>query len=179
MWKKLAGYIPISFASFCFFTIIFHTIVKASTNMTHNPAPTHQTITHTPTHVSPTITPSQTQTPTPSPIPTVTPTSTPTPQPTIAVVSDLESLFSKYAAMYHIDKELLKKIARCESGFNTNAINNIYTGMFQFAERTWISVRNAMGLDSNPDLRKNAEEAIKTSAYMLSRGQQNAWPNCK
>lgn len=113
-----------------------------------------------------------------TPTPTIAPTSTPVPTP-IPVVTDLETLFTKYADEFHVDKEELKKIARCESGFNTQAVAGDYLGMFQFATRSWISVRTAMGLDQNPDLRRNAEESIRTTAYMLARGQQNAWPNCK
>lgn len=114
-----------------------------------------------------------------TPTETPTPTVTPVPQPTIAVVTDLEALFSKYSDAYHADKELLKKIARCESGFNTTSNNSgIYLGMFQFATQTWINARAAMGMDTNPDLRINAEEAIRTAAYMIANGRQASWPNC-
>lgn len=123
-----------------------------------------------------------TATPTPSPLPTATPTplptATPTPIPTIAVVADLETLFTKYSDEYHVDKEQMKHIAKCESNFNSQSDAGLYTGMFQFAAQTWISNRTAMGLDANTDLRKNVEESIRTAAFMLSRGQQNAWPNC-
>lgn len=122
----------------------------------------------------------------PTTIPTVTPTNEPTstPQPTpvkptIPVVADLETLFAKYSDEFHADKELLKKIARCESGFNATSNNSgMYLGMFQFAAQTWISNRTAMGLDTNTDLRMNPEEAIRTAAYMIARGRQGAWPNC-
>lgn len=134
---------------------------------------------------SPTETQSEpTTTPLPTATPTLAPTSTPQPtptlaQPTVAVVADLDTLFTKYSNEYGADKELLKRIARCESGFNTNSNNSgMYLGMFQFATQTWISNRSAMGVDTNPDLRTNAEEAIKTAAYMISKGRQSAWPNC-
>lgn len=136
-------------------------------------------------------------TPTPSPItlkelqaepevttlPTVAPTvevsPTVTPQPIIPVVTDLESLFTKYSGEFGVEKDLLKKIAQCESGFNTNSNNSgIYLGMFQFSASTWTSNRTKMGLDPNPDLRTNAEEAIRTAAFMISRGGRGAWPNC-
>lgn len=127
----------------------------------------------------PSPTPNPTDTPTPTPLPTDTPSPTPIPQPTISVVTDLESLFSKYADEYHIDKELLKKIARCESNFNTTSNNSgMYLGMFQFAASSWMGARTSMGVDPNPDLRTNAEESIRTAAYMLSMGRQSAWPNC-
>lgn len=107
------------------------------------------------------------------------PTDVPTPQPTIAVAVDLESLFDKYSAEYGADKELLKKIAKCESGFNPNSNNSgMYLGMYQFASSTWVANRNRMGLDSNPELRTNAEEAIRTAAYMIAGGGKGHWPNC-
>lgn len=114
-------------------------------------------------------------------LPTATPmpTSEPTPLPTTPAASDLESLFEKYGNEFGVDKELLKKIAKCESGFNTNANNSgMYLGMFQFASQTWVANRNRMGLDSNPDLRTNAEEAIRTAAYIISKSGPGAWPNC-
>jgi hypothetical protein len=35
-----------------------------------------------------------------------------------------------------------------------------------------------MGLDSNPDLRFNADESIKTAAFKIAHGGIGAWPNC-
>jgi len=139
------------------------------------PAPT-TIVTPTPTTV-PTVIPTATPIPTamPSPTPTATPVPTEAAQPSS---SDLESLFSQYSAQYNVNEDELKKIAQCESGFNTNSDTGLYAGMFQFSATTWESQRNAMGQDPNPDLRKNAGEAIKTTAYMLSQGEENAWPNC-
>ncbi len=119
---------------------------------------------------------------TPTSIPLITATPTPsqqvTPTPTIPAPSDIDSFFDKYSIEYTIDKELLKKIARCESGFNPVAENGEYKGMFQFASSSWSSARNQLGLDPNPDLRTNAEEAIRTASFMIAKGQQNAWKNC-
>jgi soluble lytic murein transglycosylase-like protein len=113
------------------------------------------------------------------PTATPTPTAEPTPLPSTPAPSDLESMFERYGNEYGVDKELLKKIAKCESGFNPNANNSgMYLGMFQFASQTWVANRNRMGLDSNPDLRTNAEEAIKTAAYVISKSGPGAWPNC-
>jgi soluble lytic murein transglycosylase-like protein len=85
-----------------------------------------------------------------------------------------------YSDQYHVDENELKKIAQCESGFNPNSNNSgLYLGMFQFAASSWSSARSRMGLDPNPDLRTNAEESIKTAAYMIANGGINAWPNCK
>lgn len=106
------------------------------------------------------------------------PTATPQPQPTLAVAEDLEAFFTKYASEYNVDKEDLKRIAKCEAGFNSQADTGLYAGMYQFHAQTWASTRNAMGLDPNPDLRKNAEESIKTAAFKIKNGGRGAWPNC-
>lgn len=128
---------------------------------------------------SPTPTPTNTPTPTPTSTPTPTPTETPTPTPQpIATSSDLESLFGKYAGEYSVDKEQLKKIAKCESSFNARASYMDYGGMFQFASSSWITTRTQMNQDPNPDLRFNAEEAIKTAAFKISRDGASAWPSC-
>jgi len=130
---------------------------------------------------SPTPTPIPTATPTPLPtaIPTPIPTSTPTPTPIpISAPVDLESLFGKYSNQYHADLGLLKKIAACESGFNATSENGPYAGMFQFMEQTWTTVRTRMGENPDSNLRKNAEEAIKTAAYVIGNGGVSAWAGC-
>lgn len=141
-----------------------------------NPTPL-PTFTPTPTN-TPTPTPTPTNTPTPSP----TPTATPTPTPYVAPPSpgELDGYFQKYSQEYGIDEQLLRKIAHCESGYNTTSHNTTYdyAGMYQFSRDTWTSTRQHMGADANPDLRFNAEEAIKTAAFKISRGGQNAWANC-
>jgi hypothetical protein len=122
---------------------------------------------------TPTPTPLPTATPTPTPLPTATPTPTP-----IITSSDLEQLFQKYGDLYQVDKELLKRIAACESGFNNDASFLDYSGMFQFSTESWTLTRQAMNADINPDLRKNAEEAIKTAAFKIAHGGASAWPTC-
>lgn len=143
-----------------------------------------ETETPTPTE-TPGVEPTETLTPTPtetlSPTPTIslTPTPTPTTKP-ITAPTHLEPLFQKYAAQYGADSNLLKKIADCESHFNNNAIalDGLYVGMYQFSSSSWISMRNQMGLDTNPDLRYGAEESIQTAAYALSKGKASMWPTC-
>ncbi len=149
-----------------------------------SPLPLTQ-VTSTPTYTptpSPTETPTPTMTPMPTPTatPTILPTQTPTPTPQVITVSptDIDGLFAKYSADYGIDQEQLKRIARCESSFNPNAEYGDYVGMFQYASQSWTTVRSEMGLDTNSDLRRNAEEAIKTAAFHVSRHGAGAWPNC-
>jgi hypothetical protein len=143
--------------------------------------PPQLTSTPTPTE-APQITVIPTISPTAIPTPTTTPTngSGPTATAPTQGTTDLESLFSQYSSQYSVSEDELKKIAQCESGANTLSVSGdgTYTGMFQFSASTWASVRGLMGLDPNPDLRENAGEAIHTTAFMLSRGEESAWPNC-
>jgi hypothetical protein len=122
---------------------------------------------------TPTATPTPTNTPTPLPIATPTPTPVP-----IVAPADLDSLFIKYAGEYGVDKSQLIKIANCESGMNANAHNGDYAGIFQYSSGSWSNTRAAMGADGNQDLRTNAEESIKTTAFKLSHGGASAWPSC-
>lgn len=180
--KKLAGYFLVSILSFGIFTLFLHTVVSAQVSPGIFAPPTP-----TPT-LTPTTTPTPTNTPTPTPTntPTPTPTETPTPTPTPTIPpavqpngTDLDLWFTKYADEYHIDRALLHKIADCESHFNTNAnYANLYLGMYQFSESSWVNTRMQMNLDPNPNLRTNAEEAIKTAAFKISINGQNAWPSC-
>lgn len=130
---------------------------------------------------APTNSPTPLPTTTPIPAPTNPPTPTTTPLPTplpIISPSTLNDFFVKYSQEYVVDIELLKKIAKCESGFNSSAINRDYVGLFQFSESLWRNVRAIMRHDPNLDLRLNAEESIKTAAFMIARNQLSVWPNC-
>jgi soluble lytic murein transglycosylase-like protein len=91
---------------------------------------------------------------------------------------ELETLFNKYGTQYNVSPGILRKIAACESGFNANAVNGPFAGMFQFLASTWSANRNTMGLDPNPELRFNAEESIRTTAYKISKDGVGAWPVC-
>ncbi len=181
MGRKLLSYSVLLFFSFCFFIAIFLTLANAQTSAGKAFQTTKPKVTATlvPTSI-PTATPTIIPTGTPIPEPTSTPqpTATSTPLPTLAPVPDLEALFQKYSDEYTVAKDLLKRIANCESGFNSQADTGLYAGMFQFASQTWINARSSMGLDHNPDLRKNSQESIRTAAFMIQRGQQNAWKNC-
>lgn len=123
-----------------------------------------------------TPTPSPTPTPTNTPTPTITPSPTPTPFPVTS--QQLDEWFTNSANHYSVDRSLLFRIAVCETGLRPNATNWIYGGLFQFSPNTWIANRELMGMDSNPDLRFNPEEAIRTAAFVLSTRGAGAWPNC-
>lgn len=115
---------------------------------------------------------------TPIPTPTKRPTPTPTITPTPIPVGALEEWFTKYAAKESIDRERLKRIAICESGLNPNARFLDYGGLFQFSTGSWISTRANMNLPTDPNLRFNPEEAIKTAAFKVATEGIYAWPSC-
>lgn len=122
--------------------------------------------------------------PEPTPVVTLQPTAAPADPQTAAIEAPAatghDQLFEKYAAEYGITSSTLSIISKCESGHNPQALssNQLYGGLFQFATPTWQSNRRAMGLDDNPSLRFNAEEAIKTAAFKISRDGVGAWPTC-
>jgi len=128
---------------------------------------------------TPTLTPTPTPTKKPTPIPTPVPTPAgPTATPDVWSPPDLEPFFTQYAAVYSVDKNLLERIANCESHFNLNAVNGDYLGLFQFSTSTWINYRSQLGMDVNPDLRRNAEESIRTGAFVISKRGDAPWPAC-
>lgn len=142
------------------------------------------TITPLNAEVEPIASPAATPFPKPKLTPTlaVTPTPTPTPRATPRVLYTpqmIDGYFEKYSSQYNVDRNLLRKIAVCESGYNTYAANGIYKGMYQFDAGTWIAARQRMGQDTNPELRFNPEEAIKTAAFKLSKNEAYAWPKCR
>jgi hypothetical protein len=186
----LARVIPVTCAAFGLVLVLTGGVYAANANQNFvSPLPGKvfaeaKNLTPTPSE-TPTPTPTDSPTPTPTATPTSTPTATPTPTamptPTLIPVSssDLENYFSKYAGEYSVDREQLKKIAACESGFNAQSRNGDYGGMFQFATSSWQVTRSRMNSDPNPDLRFNPEEAIRTAAFKISINGANAWPSCK
>lgn len=125
---------------------------------------------------SPTLQPEVLSSPTSEPSPTSIPT--PTEVQDYWSPPEMDPIFARYAGEYGVDKNTLERIAVCESHFNPNARNGAYLGMFQFSESSWISARSQMGLDTNPDLRTNVEESIRTAAYMLKVRGTSPWPAC-
>lgn len=127
--------------------------------------------------ISPSPLPSPPPTIKPTPKPTVKPTPSPVPQPTFTS-EQIYEFTNRYAGQYGVDPNVIRAIAICESGFKPNAKYIKYVGLFQFDVATWKSLRAKMGEDVNPDLRANAEEAVKTAAYAISIGKRYLWPNC-
>lgn len=123
---------------------------------------------------------SPTPTPVPSPTASVEPTPSPLPTPTPDVWSPnwLEPWFTQYAQTYGVDKNVLERLANCESHYDNDAVNGAYIGLFQFGPVTWQTYRGQMGLDASLDLRANPEEAIRTAAYVVSLVGTSKWPKC-
>lgn len=124
---------------------------------------------------TPTLTPSPTIVPTPKPTPIKTPS--PIPQPRYTS-QQINGFIDRFAGQYGVDPNVLRHMAICESGFNPNAYQSGYAGLFQFGSVTWKNLRIKIGEDPNPDLRYNAEEAVQTAAYAISQGKSALWPNC-
>lgn len=138
--------------------------------------------------VLPTLTSEPNPTNTPTAKPTAKPTITPVPfvspkllaeaeQPTSSS-QQINEFIDRFAGQYGVDPNVIRHMALCESGFRPNAKNYIYRGLFQFGPITWQNIRKEMGEDTNIDLRANAEEAVQTTAYALSKGKTGLWPNC-
>ena len=91
----------------------------------------------------------------------------------------IDGYFASAGTQYHVDISVLRRVAVCESGYNTYARNGPYAGMFQFASSTWVATRATMGLSTDPDLRFNPEQAIDTAAFKIAAGEgKQAWPGC-
>ena len=139
------------------------------------------TIAATPTS-TPTPTPSPTLNPTPTPTATSTPkpkpTPTPVPQPTVSS-QQIYELINRFAGQYGVSPDVIRHVALCESDFNPLAQTSKYAGLFQFDTPTWKNLRKEIGEETDPNLRLNAEEAIQTAAYAISKGKKDIlWPNC-
>lgn len=125
------------------------------------------------------VTPSPSPTPTLTPSPTPKPTLPPAPAVPVYTAAQIDEFFAQYSTLYNVDIWLLRNIAVCESGYQSQARNLYYQGMYQFSESTWKANRLVMGEDPNPVLRNDAGEAIQTAAYLISQGKgPGLWPNC-
>jgi len=92
--------------------------------------------------------------------------------------NELAKWFEENAECYGVPRRTLEYIAYCESRYNPTATNGKHAGMYQFNPTTWMATRGRMGMDPNPDLRFDAEEAIRTAAFKISNGGIGAWAYC-
>lgn len=88
-----------------------------------------------------------------------------------------EGLITFYADKYKTNREELKCVLKNESGLRKAATNGTSSasGMGQFIKSTWISWRTEMHEDPDLNLRFDADEMIKTTAFGLSKGRQTHW----
>lgn len=140
-----------------------------------NPPTPTPTLTPSPT---PTSTLAPTKVPTPTAIVTKIPTLTPLPKIPSATSEEINGFIDRFSGQYGVDPNVIRHIALCESGFNSNAVNSIYAGLFQFNSVSWKNVRKEMGEDPDPNLRFSAEESVQTTCYCVSKGKGGMWPNC-
>lgn len=132
-----------------------------------------------PTTLPTTPIPTPTQTPSPTPKPTNAPIPTPTYIPQLkASPQEIHGFMERFSGQYGIDVNVLRHVAVCESDFDPLAQNGKYAGLYQFDVVTWQNNRRLMGEEINPDLRFNAEEAVQTAAFLISKGKRYLWPNC-
>lgn len=106
-----------------------------------------------------------------------TPAPTFIPRPNVSS-QEINGFIERFAAQYGVDPNILRHIAVCESGFNPNAINRSYAGLYQFSASSWRKYRAEMGENTDSQLRLSAEEAVQTSAFILSTKRSYIWPNC-
>lgn len=86
-----------------------------------------------------------------------------------------------YASEYKIDENLLSNIIRCESRFDPNAKNKSSSaeGLAQWVSMSWVSARTQMKESTDLRLRTNIQEAVKTTAFYISRNSTTAWNSSK
>ena len=102
----------------------------------------------------------------------------PTSTPDVWSPAIYEPFFTQYANTFGVDKNVLERLANCESHYNPEAVSGVYVGMFQFGPVTWRKYRGMMGLGAELSLRFSAEESIRTAAYAVSVSGTGMWPRC-
>ncbi len=166
-----------------FFLGIAATLIPAILGILHSASKPNPVVLAEKIEVSPmpaitaTPLPSLTPTPAPIPLPTITPKPLPTPIPVTS--QEINGFIESFAGQYATDPNVLRHIAICESGFNPNAKNGPYIGLYQFEPVTWQNTRKVMGEDININLRFDAKASVQTAAYLLATRGRNFWPNCK
>lgn len=96
----------------------------------------------------------------------------------VPTMNELEVMFQAYGNYYGVNPKQLRHLALCESRFRPWVTNGIHAGMYQYNPRTWSATRERMRQDPNPDLRFDAEESVKTTAYKIANEGSGAWVVC-
>ncbi len=79
-----------------------------------------------------------------------------------------------YSNLYGLDYDLTSCILECESGGDTNAVNGIHVGAWQYRLDTWVRIRKALG-KSTVDLRTDKFESTVTTIEAFSKGYITEW----
>lgn len=85
---------------------------------------------------------------------------------------DVRHAIALGAAAYGLPEGRLERVAFCESGFNSNATNGRYLGLFQFGSRLWNATPYRSFQRSDP------YAASFAAAWAFSRGMARHWPVC-
>ena len=97
------------------------------------------------------------------------------PQP-VRITGDFESTIRSACNDYGCNPEQLIRVMYCESGGRSNAVNGVYSGLFQFHPNTFQANANRIGL-TNADI-WNPYHQIQVAAWMFANGQAWQW-GCK
>lgn len=101
-----------------------------------------------------------------------------------APTQDIEGLIDYYSALHGSNAAANKKIAWCESTYNSSAVSpsGLHVGIFQFHANTFnanVRYMRERGLYVSENAsRWNAEDNINVATWMLANGQQWQW-SCK
>lgn len=92
----------------------------------------------------------------------------------------VEAMVREAARKYGLDEERFVRIARCESGFNPNAVNKNYyagggnpSGVFQFIPSTWTRMSNQAGFGGQSVF--DAYANVNTAAWGFANGRASEW----
>ncbi len=90
-------------------------------------------------------------------------------------------LVTKWANHYGVDPARLHRVVKCESGYQSNAVNGKYwsggstpSGISQFLASTYIANAKRIGLPAQDD-RMNPDRSLQVMAWMFSIGQWVQW----
>ena len=118
--------------------------------------------------------PAQARPPAPAPAPAPPPTPAPPPPPSAAGGSIQQIILDAFASLGAGAQQWALRVAKCESGYNPNAVNRSSgaSGLFQFLPSTWASLPQHTQSVFNPIA--NAQAA----AVLYQRSGPNQW-SCK
>lgn len=81
------------------------------------------------------------------------------------------------ALMFGMPYSVLLKIAKCESGLNTRAVNGPYRGLFQFLPATFHSATRGLKTETGVVARSvwNARDSSYAAGYLFATGMSRSW----